>query len=145
MENIKIQEERLNKEEYINFLKRTDLGSQYPKERFDERIGRLVKNVQISITARNIDGLLIGVIFAITDFSYWMFITDLGVDRAYTKQGIGKDLIKRAHELAGGEKDIAIYTVVNQNAIGFYQKLGMTFADDVMQYNHIEWTEFEVK
>ena len=145
MENIKIQEERLNKEKYINFLKRTDLGSQYPKERFDERIGRLVKNVQISITARNSDGLLIGVIFAITDFSYWMFITDLGVDRAYTKQGIGKELIKRAHELAGGEKDIAIYTVANQNAIGFYQKLGITFADDVMQYNHIEWTEFEVK
>ena len=74
-----------------------------------------------------------------------MFITDLGVDRAYTKQGIGKELIKRAHELAGGEKDIAIYTVANQNAIGFYQKLGMEFADDVMQYNHIEWTEFEVK
>ena len=145
MESIRFQEERLSKKEYIDFLKRTDLGSQYPKERFDERIGRLVKNVQISITARNSDGLLIGVIFAITDFSYWMFITDLGVDRAYTKQGIGKELIKRAHELAGGEKDIAIYTVVNQNAIGFYQKLGMTFADDVMQYNHIEWTEFEVK
>ena len=145
MESIRFQEEQLSKEEYINFLKRTDLGSQYPKERFDERIDRLVKNVQISLTARNSDGLLVGVIFAITDFSYWMFITDLGVDRAYTKQGIGKELIKRAHELAGGEKDIAIYTVVNQNAIGFYQKLGMTFADDVMQYNHIEWTEFEVK
>ena len=145
MESIRFQEERLNKEEYINFLKRTDLGSQYPKERFDERIGRLVKNVQISLTARNSDGLLVGVIFAITDFSYWMFITDLGVDRAYTKQGIGKELIKRAHELAGGEKDIAIYTVVNQNAIGFYQKLGMEFANDVMKYNHIEWTEFEVK
>ena len=145
MENIRFQEERLSKEEYIDFLKRTDLGSQYSKERFEERIGRLVKNVQISLTARNGDGLLIGVIFAITDFSYWMFITDLGVDREYTKQGIGKKLIKRAHELAGGEKDIAIYTVVNQNAIGFYQKLGMTFADDVMQYNHIEWTEFEVK
>ena len=140
-----IKEEKISKDEYIDFLKRTDLGYQYPKERFNERIGRLVKNVQISITARNSDGLLIGVIFAITDFSYWMFITDLGVDREYTKKGIGKELIKRAHELAGGEKDIAIYIVANQNAIGFYQKLGMTFADDVMQYNHIEWTEFEVK
>ena len=145
MENVIFKEERLSKEEYINFLKRTDLGCQYPKERFDERIGRLIKNVQISITARNSNGLLVGVIFAITDFSYWMFITDLGVDRAYTKQGIGKELIKRAHELAGGEKDIAIYTVANENAIGFYQKLGMEFANDVMQYNHIDWTEFEVK
>lgn len=144
MENIRFQEEWLSKEECINFLKRTDLESQYPKERFEERIGRLVKNVQISLTARNGDGLLV-VIFAITDFSYWMFITDLGVDRAYTKQGIGKELIKRAHELAGGEKDIAIYTVVNQNAIGFYQKLGMNFADDVMQYCRIELTDLEVK
>ena len=75
MVSIRFQEEQLNKEEYINFLKRTDLGSQYPKERFDERIGHLVKNVQISFTARNSDGLLIGIIFAITDFPYWMFIT----------------------------------------------------------------------
>ena len=44
MESIRFQEEQLSKEEYINFLKRTDLGSQYPKERFDERIGRVVKN-----------------------------------------------------------------------------------------------------
>ena len=29
-----IKEERLTAEEYIDFLKRTDLGSQYPKERF---------------------------------------------------------------------------------------------------------------
>ena len=94
MDNIRFQEERLTKEEYIDFLKRTDLGSQYPKERFEERIGRLVKNVQISLVARNSDNLLVGVLFAITDFSYWMFITDLGVDREYTKKGIGKELIK---------------------------------------------------
>ena len=33
-----IKEERLTAEEYIDFLKRTDLGSQYPKERFYDRI-----------------------------------------------------------------------------------------------------------
>ena len=38
-ENIRIKEERITSEEYIDFLKRTDLGSQYPKERFTERIG----------------------------------------------------------------------------------------------------------
>ena len=32
---ITIREERLTPEEYIDFLKRTDLGSQYPKERFE--------------------------------------------------------------------------------------------------------------
>ena len=53
-ENITIQQERLTADEYIDFLKRTDLGSQYPQERFD---------------------------------------------RAYTKQGIGKKLMKTAHEI----------------------------------------------
>lgn len=40
-----IKEERLSSEEYIDFLKRTDLGSQYPKERFEQRIKKLVDNV----------------------------------------------------------------------------------------------------
>lgn len=36
--NIQIKEERISTIEYIEFLKRTDLVSQYPKERFEERI-----------------------------------------------------------------------------------------------------------
>ena len=36
--NYTISEERLTANEYIEFLKKTDLGSQYPKERFEERI-----------------------------------------------------------------------------------------------------------
>lgn len=72
-EEIKIREERISSVEYISFLKRTDLGSQYPKERFEERISK------------------------------------------------------------------------NENAIPFYEKLGMKKANDVMQYNHMEWTEFTVQ
>ena len=137
--------ERLTAEEYIGFLKRTDLGSQYPLERFDERIARLVNTVSVSLTARNDDGLLIGVLFGLTDFAYWLYVTDLGVDRRYERQGIGMKLMQTAHEMAGGERDIAVYLVANENAVPFYEKLGMKKADDVMKYNHIEWTEFAVK
>ena len=35
---ITYKEERISADEYIDFLKRTNLGSQYPKERFYERI-----------------------------------------------------------------------------------------------------------
>ena len=143
--NITIREERISSEEYIEFLKRTDLGSQYPKERFAERISRLVKNVSVSLVARNEDGLAVGVLFGLTDFCYWLYVTDLGVDRAYERQGIATRLMKTAHALAGGEKDIAVYLIANENAVPFYEKLGMKFADDVMQYNHIEWTEWTVE
>jgi GNAT superfamily N-acetyltransferase len=143
--NINIREERLSPEEYIDFLKRTDLGSQYPKERFAERIEKLVKNVSVSLAARTEDGLLVGVLFALTDFAYWLYVTDLGVDRNYTGQGIGRRLMKTAHELAGGERDIAVYLIANENAVPFYEKIGMKKADDVMQYNKIDWTEFTVE
>ena len=143
-ERITIREERISPEEYIGFLRRTDLGSQYPKERFEERIGKLVDSVQISLVARNEEGTAVGVLFGLTDFAYWLYVTDLGVDRAYERQGIGRRLMKAAHELAGGEKDIAVYLIANENAVPFYEKLGMKRADDVMQYNHIEWTGFTV-
>ena len=54
-------------------------------------------------------------------------------------------MMKMAHELAGGEKDIALYLIANDNAVPFYQKLGMKRADEVMKYNHIDWTEWTVK
>lgn len=137
-------EERLTAESYIDFLKRTDLGSQYPKERFAQRIERLVKNASISLTAR--DGeTIVGVLLGLTDFAYWLYVTDLGVARDYEGRGIGRELMRRAHALAGGEKDIAVYLIANDRAVPFYKKLGMEPADDVMQYNKIEWTDFTVE
>lgn len=69
-ENTEIKEERISAKEYIEFLKRTDLGSQYTKERFEERIERLVKNASISLAARNEKGEIVGVLFGLTDFAY---------------------------------------------------------------------------
>ena len=142
---ITIHSEKLNTEEYIDFLKRTDLGSQYPKERFLERIPKLLENASISLTARNDENRLVGVLLGLTDFAYWLYVTDLGVDRDYERQGIGRRLMKQAHEMAGGKKDIAVYLIANEQAVPFYEKLGMKKADDVMKYNHIEWTEFRVE
>lgn len=143
--NYNINEERLTAGEYIDFLKNTDLGSQYPKERFEERINTLVNKASVSLVARSEAGEIIGVCFGITDFAYWLFITDLGVVREYTGQGVGKALVKKLHELAGGTENIIMYTCVNENAVGFYEKLGMTKPNDVMVYNHVEWTDFTVE
>ncbi len=145
MQEIRIEQERLTPEEYIEFLKRTDLGSQYPKERFRERIEKLVSHVPVSLAARTQEGRLVGVCFGITDFAYWLFITDLGVDRDFVKQGIGGELLRQAHELAGGKKDIILYTCVNRDAIPFYQKMGLTAGRNIMELNQIDWTSFTVK
>ena len=146
-----IQEERLTPENYIDFLRHTDLGSQYPKERFRERIATLVEKASISLTARDEKGSLIGVCFGITDFAYWLFITDLGVVREWTGRGVGRALVQRLHQLAGeslaggAEENIIMYTCANEKAVGFYEKLGMTRPDDVFVLNKVAWTDFTVE
>ncbi len=139
-----IQEERLTPEEYVNFLKQTDLGSQYPKERFEKRIRTLTAKAPVSLAARDRAGRLVGVCFGITDFAYWLFLTDLGVVRDWTGQGLGRALVKKALETAGGEENIIMYTCPNENAIPFYEKIGMRKTEDMMVYNHVEWTDFTV-
>lgn len=142
---VTIQERRLTPEEYIEFLKRTDLGSQYPRERFEERIPRLLEKTSLSLAAVDETGKIVGVLMGLTDFAYWLFVTDLGVDRGCVRQGIGAQLMRKAHALAGGEKDIGVYLVANSRAIPFYEKLGIEKSRDVMEYNHVEWTGFTVE
>ena len=69
---VRIERERLSPEEYIEFLKHTGLGSQYPRERFEERIPRLLQSVSVSLTARDGDNRLVGVLLGLTDFAYWL-------------------------------------------------------------------------
>ena len=145
MQQIAIREERLTAEEYIDFLRRTDLGSQYPKERFETRIATLVEKASVSLTARDQDGALIGVCFGITDFAYWLFITDLGVVRPWTERGVGRALVRELHRIAGGEENIIMYTCANENATGFYEKLGMKRPEDVYVLNRAQWTDFTVE
>ncbi|MBR1384895.1 MAG: GNAT family N-acetyltransferase, partial [Ruminococcus sp.] len=97
------------------------------------------------LAARNESGILVGVLLGLTDYAYWLYVTDLGVDRAYERQGIGSELMRTAHKIAGGEKDIAVYLIANEEAIPFYEKLGMKKSDEVMEYNRIEWTGFTVE
>ncbi len=87
---------------------------------------------------------MVGVLFGLTDYCYWLYVTDLGVDRDYERRGIATRLMKTAHEIAGGEKDIAVYLIANKDAVPFYEKIGMKKADEVMKYNHIEWTAWTV-
>ena len=71
--------------------------------------------------------------------------TDLGVVRECAGQGIGTALVKKMHQIAGGEENIIMYTCFNENAYGFYEKLGMHKPDDVVVLNKVEWTDFTVE
>ncbi len=99
----------------------------------------------ISLIVRNGENRVVGALFGLTDYAYWLYVTDLGVDRDCQRQGIGRRLMKTALEMAGGETDIAVYLVANEKAIPFYEKIGMEKAENVMRFNHAEWTDFTVE
>lgn len=139
---IHIVNKRISSEQYIDFLKRTDLGSQYPKEDFVNRISTLVDSVPISLIAYDQEKI-IGVCFGLTDFAYWLFLSDLGVDRDYIRLGIGKTLIEQAHILAGGVDNIIMFTMANENAVEFYKKCGWK-PSEFMKYSKILWTDHTV-
>lgn len=140
-----IREERLTPQAYIDFLKETDLGAQYPQERFEARIATLVARASLSLVARDTQENIVGVCFGITDFAYWLFITDLGVVRRCVGQGIGSALVKKLHQLAGGTKEIMMYTCAHTSAIPFYEKLGMEASKNVLVYDDVDWTHFTVE
>lgn len=136
-------DERLQFDEYADFLTRTDLGHQYPAEDFMTRMPALLKNYSVGITARDENGLLVGACLGITDFAYYLFVIDLGVARGYEKQGIGKQLIRRTHEAAGGEDKICMILDSASSARGFYEKVGFEHWQSVMVYDKEPWTEME--
>ncbi|MDP6532824.1 MAG: GNAT family N-acetyltransferase [Candidatus Marinimicrobia bacterium] len=130
--------------DYKDFLKRTDLGSQYPEENFKERIKKLLSNRTLSVTARNKDNILVGICFGLTDFSYFLFISDLGVDRNYENLGIGKKLVNLLQIKAGGEDDITVIVLSNENAVEFYKKCGYRTDTDLLIKPCRVWTEFKL-
>jgi len=144
-EVLTLKNEKLEPQAYIEFLTRTDLGRQYPKEDFLNRIASLLQNVPISLGLRNAENSIVGICFGLTDFAYWLFLTDLGIDKTYERKGLGKRLVEGAHELAGGEERIIQYACIADNALPFYSKVGMEQATDVMVKDKMAWTSFDVK
>lgn len=136
--------ERLTSEEYLDYLTRTDLGEQYPEEDFLERIDTLMKNYSVSAIARTEEGSLVGVALGLTDFAYYMQVTDLSVARNYMRQGIGMKLLTMIHEAAGGKERICMMLDTAGPAVPFYEAYGMEKWDSLMGFEAEPWTFFKL-
>ena len=85
--------------EFIDVLQRSTLAERRPVEE-PERIAAMLRHANVIVTARE-GTLLVGVSRAITDFAYCTYLSDLAVDEAFQRQGIGRELIRRTHDAAG--------------------------------------------
>jgi ribosomal protein S18 acetylase RimI-like enzyme len=114
-------EPSLTAEEFIDLLVRSTLAERRPVDD-RERIETMLRNADLILTAR-IEGRLVGVARAITDFAFCCYLSDLAVDEACQHQGIGKELMRRVAEAAGPGTKLILLAA--PKAVDYYPKIGM--------------------
>jgi predicted N-acetyltransferase YhbS len=114
------RETDLQPDEFRDVLIRSSLGERRPVDDA-ARIASMVKNANLIITARD-NGLLVGVARSVTDFSYCTYLSDLAVDEAYQKKGIGKELIRQT-KLASVQAKLILLSA--PKAVEYYPRIGM--------------------
>ena len=115
----------LSIEEFLDVLRRSTLAERRPVGE-PETIRGMLEHADVIVTAR-VDGVLVGVSRAITDHAYCTYLSDLAVDEAYQRLGIGKELIRRTHEAAGRETHLILLAA--PRARNYYPHIGMTAHD----------------
>ena len=118
-------EARLGVDEFVDVLRRSTLAERRPVDE-PETIRRMLENADVVVTAR-LDGRLVGVSRAITDFAYCAYLSDLAVDEAYQRRGIGRELIRRTHEAAGSGTTLILLAA--PAARTYYPHVGMAAHD----------------
>lgn len=85
------------------------------------RMARMLEHANILVTAW--DGkVLVGVARALSDFSFCCYLSDLAVDSAYQKSGIGRQLIEHVQKINGDSAMLLLLAA--PTAMPYYPKQG---------------------
>lgn len=121
--------------DFTDLLKRSSLDARRPVND-PQRIQKMLDHANVMVTAWA-DDRLIGVSRALTDFSFCCYLSDLAVDQEFQHQGVGKELVRLTHEVAG--TDTTLILLAAPAATQYYPKIGMMNFPDcfvLKQKNH---------
>jgi predicted N-acetyltransferase YhbS len=107
--------------EFKTLLEKSTLAERRPVDE-PERLTKMLEHGNLIIAARD-NGILVGIARSLTDFVYCTYLSDLAVDVAYQKQGIGKELIRQT-KLAAPQALLILLSA--PKAVDYYPKIGMT-------------------
>lgn len=115
-------EPRSSADAFRDVLIASTLGARRPVHDLS-RLEKMLREADLVVTACNCERL-VGVSRALTDFSYCCYLSDLAVDAAYQRRGIGRRLIAETHALTGPLTTLVL--VAAPGAESYYPKLGMS-------------------
>jgi len=110
----------LTVEQAIDLYRRSTLAERRPVDRPDTFAGMLA-NADLTITAWDGDRL-VGVARSLSDFTYVTYLSDLAVDQACQRQGVGARLIEETRRRVAPESMLVLLSAPAANA--YYPKVG---------------------
>jgi GNAT superfamily N-acetyltransferase len=119
--NIQYEYDRvIDADEFVDLLRRSTLAERRPVD--DPKcMQAMIRHANLLCTAW--DGAkLVGVARSLTDFEYCCHLSDLAVDAAYQKNGIGRELIRLTQSRLGCQTKIILLAA--PKAAEYYPRLG---------------------
>jgi len=111
----------LGVDEFRAVLVASTLGARRPVDD-TARLGEMLRHASLIVTARS-GGRLVGVSRALTDFSYCCYVSDLAVDGAFQRRGIGRRLLDETRLRAGERATLLL--VAAPAAERYYPHIGL--------------------
>jgi GNAT superfamily N-acetyltransferase len=110
----------IGEDEFVDLLKRSSLAERRPVD--DPKcIKGMIEHANLLCTAWD-DEKLIGVARSVTDFEYCCYLSDLAVDEAYQKKGVGRELIRLTQSQLGNRARIILLAAPKAEA--YYPHIG---------------------
>jgi ribosomal protein S18 acetylase RimI-like enzyme len=107
-------------QEFKDVLRRSGLAARRPVEDAACLEGML-RHANLTVTCWR-ESLLIGIARSVTDFHYCCYLSDLAVDAAHQRQGVGRRLIQLTQDRLGPRAQIILLSA--PAAVEYYPRIG---------------------
>ena len=111
---------RITEAEFVDLLRRSTLSERRPVND-PQSISAMLRHANLLCTAWDGDKL-VGVARSLTDFEYCCYLSDLAVDAACQRRGIGKGLIAFTQSQLGSKAKVILLAAPNAEA--YYPRVG---------------------
>ena len=111
--------------QFVDVLRRSTLAERRPADD-PARISEMLAHANLVCTAWDGD-VLVGVSRSLTDYAYCCYLSDLAVDVAYQKKGIGKELVRLTQSRLHPQCKIILLAA--PKAERYYPKIGFSHFD----------------